>query len=737
MLTLAELKERPEIESHPGKSLYSHLTNTAEKGRGLFKKHTPPGLFKNEKIIEYTLSLHDVAKSGTPFQRKLQGEKVEAFHALESALCLLDVNDLPFEERLIAFEAVRRHHTRLRNMETLFMDIREAVSDRGKALHDELDDYFFFEGEDKLSFWLKLRYLYSLLVAADRLEASDAPDDIRRPQISFMDEYDSSASPIDEWRSGVFERTMDNYRKRKLLGKNGGVYSLTLPTGSGKTRISFNIAEDFISAGRKLIYVLPFITLVEQTGDVLVRNFGEEHVQIDHSSAFSGDGEDVDDAYASCREFYRYWDKDCIVTTMSHFWNVLFGSGTKDAINFHQLAGSLIIVDEPQLLQYKYWQGFGKMMDILAKRLNATVIMTTATQPKIGAPIELAGKEKVPYVRHSYKYVEGAYKISEITELIKANFDPDKSGMIVLNTKLSAGEAYAEVKRFYQERNDARPCFFLSSWVTPRDKRFVIKEIKRLRQMNLPYCLVATQVVEAGADLDFDWVIRDIAPLDAVIQCAGRCNRSFLREKGKIIICRFISEKGRPFSEMVYDPRQLDVTIRLLKEFPDFEENLLDEILDRYFACLLNGTRQSDFFARISAGEWDEVTVSGAGGLPKNIPFMSSYPLYNESEGDGTLIIEYDEEVTCLLEKMARLSNELRYALSKDFYEKRGQLRRTMKKLAGFSVKVSEVHLRTYIDMGHVEDLGHGLFLLPKTSLSGAGSEIYDEGGFRSCKAAS
>ena len=296
----------------------------------------------------------------------------------------------------------------------------------------------------------------------------------------------------------------------------------------------------------------------------------------------------------------------------------------------------------------------------------------TATQPffqNVSKNNELAPPNVTfPQNRHNYRILPDKYEINDLLNILFDNDIPfEKSGAIVLNTKKTAIEAYNLLSSFVEADN----IFFLSGWLTPKSKKRVLKELKQAEKNNELRYLVTTQVVEAGVDLDFNWVFRDFSPLDSLIQVAGRCNRHGLdNDSGIVLIAELQSKNKRGYGSYVYNRTLLDSTHQILnKMFPEgtFSEQHIPELISEYYQEIILNRKvtPSLLLSLLKKGEWE------------NLP-----PLFKEEHRQVTLYVEEDEEfmpiLNCLLEnewtlenrhEQKRLFNQLQqYAISVPHY---------------------------------------------------------------------
>lgn len=623
-----------EIYSHEGKKLADHLLRTAAIAQKMAERS---GIHLNREERE-AIVLHDLVKAHPLFQKRLAGERIRFNHAVPSAI-------LTFLRtgRLLCAEAVRRHHTALENLAEIkrfwgncnYGEARKifkrlpwwpGAATLAEALGvkiscwsdllpgDELWEEMVFnrvdlyepegEGEETAPDWLKLRLLYSLLVAADRLEAMGGEIAYVPLKISKarVDEYISSLGgrKLAQWRNQVREEVVANASE---IIKEPGVYTLTLPTGAGKTltglQIATEVAAKLKAAG--IIYVLPFISLVEQNAAVARELFAT--VLEDHYLSFTSEkpGEEAEEQDAGRRflAFYRYWQEPVIVTTLAKMWEVLFSPRANDTMSFHRLSRAIVLLDEPQSIPAACWEGFGKTLTLLSRELGTVFILMTATQPGIVAGRELTPVPvNFPAVRHEFHWLNRRLTLAEAADFLVAKGFLAGDSLIVLNTRQAALRMYLEIKK-----RGADP-LFLSAWLTPVHREEIFRVLKEREEKKEPRCLVSTQVVEAGIDLDFAMVFRDLGPMDSIVQVAGRCNRNAGQERGQVYIAELVDENGRNYASYIYDSTLLNHTRHVLKE--RFDERDCGEIIKTYFRAVQTAVKNSDLWRNIREGRWGE-----------------------------------------------------------------------------------------------------------------------------------
>ncbi|HQE50610.1 MAG TPA: hypothetical protein PKV93_14815, partial [Fervidobacterium sp.] len=301
---------------------------------------------------------------------------------------------------------------------------------------------------------------------------------------------------------------------------------------------------------------------------------------------------------------FRYFKDPLIVTTLAKFWEVLYSPAANDSMSFHRLKDAVVILDEPQSIPAKYWQGFGETLKFLSEKLGTHFILMTATQPMIAKGEELAPKVSFPRNRHEYNVSNEKITLDDMKVIIDENASyHNRSSLVILNTRKEALKSYVLLRNILGEN-----LFFLSAWVIPEERMKRIKKLKELEKLGRRRNLVSTQVIEAGVDLDFDYVFRDMAPFDSIVQAAGRCNRRMMNEVGRIDIAEIVREdkSGRSYASYVYDDISLDVTKEILIQRRKFSEMDVQEMLSKYYDQLGKKKYQEGPWYNICEGQWSK-----------------------------------------------------------------------------------------------------------------------------------
>ena len=309
---------------------------------------------------------------------------------------------------------------------------------------------------------------------------------------------------------------------------------------------------------------------------------------------------------------FRYWREPVVLTTMVHFWESIFNPRANRSMNFHRLTNAVVIIDEPQTISPRYWHGLGQLLAYLSQKCNIFFLLMTATQPQIVSEKELAPPNTLfPYNRHQYEVVMAEtgetikkVKVEDLADLLQAHLPvAEHSGLVVVNRNKAAVQAY----RVLESLNLQAPILLLSGWVTPYRRRIFLRYLKWLEKKGCRHYLAATQVVEAGVDLDFGWVFRDLGPLDSIVQVAGRCNRHSKKDFiGEVVIAEIVSNRGHSTWRNIYDEILIDKTKEVLINKPCFSEQDVGGIVDKYYKKILEGLAEVPLFERLSQGQWGE-----------------------------------------------------------------------------------------------------------------------------------
>lgn len=433
---------------------------------------------------------------------------------------------------------------------------------------------------------LLVRALFSCLIDADRIDTADfehprkamhRPTGEYRAWDVLIQRLEShladlpSGTPVDASRPDINMLRRDiSAHCLQAAPRSTGIYTLSVPTGGGKTLASLRFALHHAKQHGldRVIYVIPFTSIIDQNAQVVRRILEPEgepkgSVVLEHHSNLTPEHQTWRSKMLS-----ENWDAPVVYTTTVQLLETLFGAGTRGARRMHQLARSVLVFDEVQTLPINCVHLFNNAMNFLADHCNSTVVLCTATQPLLNKVDENKGavslkpdSELMPDVRglfDSLKRVEvancrkpGGWTQNEVIDLAFEQVDAAGSCLVIVNTKKAAQALYELCK----DRPDIK-AFHLSTSMCPAHRKTKLREvIQRLGAAPpFPTLCISTQLIEAGVDVDFGSVIRYAAGLDSIAQAGGRCNRNGKRTKGFVY---------------VVNPRPEDES---LKRLPDIEK---------------------------------------------------------------------------------------------------------------------------------------------------------------------
>jgi CRISPR-associated endonuclease/helicase Cas3 len=341
-------------------------------------------------------------------------------------------------------------------------------------------------------------------------------------------------NPIDTTRAQILTHARSHANDRI------GMFSLTVPTGGGKTLTSLAFALDHAIAHGldRVIFAIPFTSIVEQNAAVFKKAFGDlgDAAVLEHHSAFVPMPGINAEAAAKLRVVMDNWDAPVIVTTSVQFFESLYSSKPSQCRKLHNIAGSVVILDEAQALPLPLLRPCVAMLDELALNYRTSVVLCTATQPALNAPdfqggfenvVELAPNPQSLFEALARVTVESAGTLDD-TALTQRLRDHEQV-LCIVNNRRHAQALYASIA----EEGGAR---HLSTLMYPKHRTRVLNEVREMLKDNEPCRLISTSLIEAGVDIDFPYVMRAEAGLDSIAQAAGRCNRSGKRTRTDSIV---------------------------------------------------------------------------------------------------------------------------------------------------------------------------------------------------------
>lgn len=554
---------------------------------------------------ELTAQMHDFGKYSDSFQRVLQGQNQNCDHAICGAV-MLSVLSKKNSSAFPMVEAINGHHDGLEYAGALEDKIKqiwkanpgtdvegnnrkfaalvgcEQYQKAWECFRNDFPDFQCkkikrfqvnpnYDGFSRnIEAMLYTRMIFSCLVDADySASASDddpdylanseytkfSPKQLLEKLYQYMDGIRSASSADDllnQMRDEVFEKCGDAGEMEE------GLFTLTAPTGLGKTLAMLHFALRHCAKHnkRRIIIVLPFLTLAEQNTATYAEIVPD--ILIDHSQS------DLTDEQ---REFAERWRFPFIITTSVNFFETLFSDKPADCRKLHHIANSVVMFDEVQSLPIELTESTLHAAKELCDRYHTTMVFSSATQPeynklaemkKVGwNPTEILPDHAKLYDSLRRTKVEWRLEGSENLACIAEEMSEMKSVCAIVNLRKHARKLFHELA----SRCQSSEIFFLTTDMCPQHRMKTVEMIKYKLKEKLPCRVVATQCIEAGIDLDFETLYRALAPLDSIIQAAGRCNRNGRLGEGKVIV--FIpdqlDEKDRRYPSDWYQNAALEV----------------------------------------------------------------------------------------------------------------------------------------------------------------------------------
>ena len=429
-----------------------------------------------------------------------------------------------------------------------------------------------------------IRMLYSCLVDADFLDTEYFMKEGRTQRETGEEPsvlLEKLKKHVAGWLLNEDTETV-NGRRTEILRhcfecghKERGVFQLTVPTGGGKTiaSLAFALQHAVENQMDRVIYVIPYTSIIEQNAEVFREILGEQNVLENHYNVDYESTEELKPMQLASEN----WDKPVVVTTNVQFFESLFANKSSKCRKLHNIANSVIIFDEAQMLPTDYLKPCIAVMEELVANFGSSIVLCTATQPALSPFFQrkMPVTELCPRVEEQFRFFErvtfqniGTISEDELIEKLQK----EEQALCIVNTKKRAQRLYQKMK--------GEGVFHLSTAMYPKHRRRVLDKIRQLVKDGKRCILISTSLVEAGVDLDFCTVYRQLAGVDSMIQAAGRCNREGKRAAQDSFAYLF------QFEEKEYVPGQqlqIDVSKMLLSEGEDISSL---HGIEKYFEAL-------------------------------------------------------------------------------------------------------------------------------------------------------
>lgn len=569
-------------------------------------------------LLYITGLLHDIGKYQDSFQQRIDGKNIAVEHSTCGALIADKM--YPGAMGLMMEYCIAGHHSGI--PDGGFTNDTPDMPTLNGRMKREFEDFFAYKEEldipqadqkcfleflskdcnkdiDKLidKFAFLTRYVFSCLTDADSLDTAEFCRNL--PDKHLKTNFNKCLEKV-VTNFSSFSCKTQLQKNRSILQKqvfdkestDAEIYLMNMPTGSGKTLCSVKFAlERAIKRKKKrIIYIIPYNSIIDQTASVFSRLFGSDAGILRHQSTYSYAGDEFSEDYRLLiKSASENWDAEFIITTAVQFFESIYSNKRSKLRKLHNMADSILVFDEAHLMPQKYLQPCLQAITYITRYLDSEAVFLTATMPdfpKLIKKYALQDSKIINLVDDTLLF-DSFYKcqysfldnVSEDRILEMALQYP--ASLVIVNTR-------AKAAKFYKKAKGRK--YHLSTYMTPYDRKRVLDMIKdELAGLERDYpdmsCvpeerkvfIVSTSLIEAGVDLDVYTVFRELAGLDSILQAGGRCNREGKREKGEVFIFstdeKYISQNARA-----------NITKGLLKKYKDIScPQSIKEYYDRLF----------------------------------------------------------------------------------------------------------------------------------------------------------
>ena len=599
-------------EDNRKQTIKAHLDGTAE----FCRKFSEP--FGAGELAWMVGQAHDIGKYSEPFQRRIRKENVATDHSTAGAQQVAGILG-----PLVAY-CIAGHHgglpdggscTDTAEQPTLWGRLKKQVAPYG-AFSVEVSlapvqfqrPQMMGQGGFTVSFWTRM--LFSCLVDADYLDTEafmqgGVPPRGRSLEVdSLLKRLEDHINPWWDAKTELNRARCEILRACLDAGvQPPGLFTLTVPTGGGKTvsSLAFALRHAKAHGKKRIVYVIPFTSIIEQTADEFRKILGTENILEHHSNVDYDDNEQADEEARRKKLATENWDMPVIVTTAVQFFESLYACKSSRCRKLHNLADSVIIFDEAQTIPLPYLKPCVRAIAELTVNYGASCVLCTATQPALEPLFReilpaLSFREIAPPVDPSVFQRVTYSHIGQLSdEELAMRLNGHTQALCIVGTRKQAQSIY--------DLLDSEGSFHLSTLMTPNHRRKVLAEIRQRLLDEKPCRVIATSLIEAGVDVDFPVVYRAEAGLDSEIQAAGRCNREGKRPAGESMVFLFQPEAQ-------YTARMPHTLKRPYETARQVTRNgaVLDapETIQRYFSTLYQyegaALDQKNIVAKLEAG---------------------------------------------------------------------------------------------------------------------------------------
>ena len=664
-------------------TVFSHLYGTAELCASFAAS------FGAQEQGRFIGLLHDIGKCSVEFQKRLQGGTIvdhSTAGAYESAK----------RNAIWAAACIAGHHSGIPDFGNMRNDSEDDATLYGrlKRAHagripqyqcpvpiDSVQAPTSF-GKDNLTDSFVIRMLFSCLVDADFLdtekfmnqeEVRETPSENLDVLLCKLNEHIlpwwNPTKEINRWRCQILKDCIEGGRKEK------GLFTLTVPTGGGKTIASMAFALNHaIEHGlKRVIYVIPYTSIIEQTAEVFRSIFGENNVLEHHTNVSFEVTEGGTSLQYKFIKATENWDCSVVLTTAVQFFESIYSNRSSKCRKLHNIANSVIIFDEAQMIPTMHLKPCVAAIAKLVEDFNCSAVLCTATQPVLNDLIKkYAPKQMIRELCHDTENMFFRFRRVSFTNAGQIDSKSlaeqlcDKNEVLcIVNSRKGAQEIYDLLPK--------EGSFHLSTLMCPDHRRRVLKEVRRRLKQGETCRVVSTSLIEAGVDVDFPFVFREIAGLDSILQAAGRCNREGDRDTGESLVTIFEGISGIP--------QMLKVNIGATKEAMSTNDDPLNPvIIQKYFQSYRS-------LAGDNIDKYNVVGVFENGIAGCHLPFKQVAEHFHLiDDASKTIYIPFGEGIS-LVERLRKGEKD----------------RSLFRKLGQYSVNVYDQQFRSLAENGRLE----------------------------------
>ncbi len=593
-------------------SINQHLENTSELAYMFAVEAFKP-------YAEFIGKIHDIGKYAEDFQKRIRGSNIRFEHAVCGAIELEKLNCDRMTKIIIPMleYCIAGHHTGLadggssgsdENSPELQGRLKRAKFYSGSA------DYSAYKNEVEIEppapntlismlmegiakddmrelverYAFFTRYLFSCLTDADYIDTErfflpKTDRELKADIDGVINSVDNELKKLSDNSDTELQKARRRYLEQSLRNSatDDNIYLLDMPTGSGKTLCSLKTALDMLKRSdgrlRRIIYVIPYTSIIEQTADEFGRLFGEYADILQHHSNYYYD--DNGEEYSTEKKLQlacENWDSPFVITTSVQFFQSLYHYKGSKLRKLHNMAESVIVFDEVHLLPMELLQPCLRGVGYITKYLGSKAIFLSATMPDHSKLFD----EYLPTSSYRnlitdkgddrfFKKCDYTYLGDTDIEYIVCKALEYNNSLIVVNSRKTARDIFSLL---------SGNKYHLSTYMTPADRSATIGRIRADLKNGVQLTVVSTSLIEAGVDLDFESVFRQLAGLDSILQSGGRCNREGRREKADVFIFK-TDEKSHGELSL-----RTEITENLLSEYEDISSTeCIREYYNRLF----------------------------------------------------------------------------------------------------------------------------------------------------------